>query len=99
MGCARPVLQFKLEAVIKMSWRQNFQAILALMIISSFICCQRTISATDTGIEGVITISPAHPGPTREGVANSAPLANVKFAVENDKGEAVSFTTDEQGRF
>ena len=27
------------------------------------------------------------------------PLANASFVVQNDKGEAASFTTDQQGRF
>ena len=52
-----------------------------------------------TGIQGVITISPIHPGPVREGVASSAPLANVDFTVANEKGPVTSFTTDAQGHF
>jgi hypothetical protein len=53
----------------------------------------------ETGIEGVITISPAQPGPIRADTPGSKPLANVTFAVENEKGEVASFTTDDQGRF
>ncbi|HEY4285281.1 MAG TPA: carboxypeptidase-like regulatory domain-containing protein [Chthoniobacterales bacterium] len=93
------MLQFKLEAVIKTSLRQNLQAILALVMVFSFSCCQRTMSATDTGFEGAITISPAHPGPTREGISNSAPLTNALFDVANEKEVISSFTTDEKGRF
>jgi hypothetical protein len=52
-----------------------------------------------SGIEGVITISPAKPGPIRADAAGSVPLANATFAVANDKGEVASFTTDDQGRF
>ncbi len=50
-------------------------------------------------MEGVITISPTQPGPTRAGAPGSQPLANTTFVVENEKGEVASFTTDEQGRF
>ena len=56
-------------------------------------------SAEESGIEGVITISPANPGPIRADAAASIPLANATFVVENKNGEATSFTTDGQGRF
>lgn len=52
-----------------------------------------------SGVEGVITVSPAQPGPTRLGAAESIPLPNATFGVENEKGEVASFTTDDQGRF
>ena len=44
-------------------------------------------------------VSPAHPGPTREGVANSKPLAATTFVVTNQTGAVTEFTTDDQGRF
>jgi hypothetical protein len=53
----------------------------------------------ESGIEGVIMISPARPGPIRADEPGSVPLANATFAVENNNGEVASFTTDEQGRF
>ena len=56
-------------------------------------------SAGESGIEGVITISPANPGPIRADGAGSIPLANATFVVENKNGGATSFTTDGQGRF
>ena len=57
-------------------------------------------SAGEAGIEGTITISPTHGGPTRIGVSNSRPLASTEFAVQNEKGEAAgSFKTDNQGHF
>jgi hypothetical protein len=55
--------------------------------------------APESGIEGVITISPAQPGPVRANAPDSKPLANTTFAAENEKGEVTSFTTDEQGHF
>ncbi len=59
----------------------------------------QTPPESGTGIEGVITVAPFHPGPSREGVSDSGPLAKVAFAVENEKGIVTSFTTDDQGRF
>jgi hypothetical protein len=55
--------------------------------------------AGESGIEGVITISPANPGPIRADAPASKPLANATFAVEKNNGEVTSFTTDDQGRF
>ena len=59
----------------------------------------QTPSGAETGIEGVITISPTQAGPIRDDSPASRPLANAAFAVENDKGQAASFTTDGQGHF
>jgi Prealbumin-like fold domain len=59
----------------------------------------QTPSAGESGIEGVITISPANPGPTRIDAAASMPLAKATFAVEKHNGEVTSFITDDQGRF
>jgi hypothetical protein len=59
----------------------------------------QTPSAGESGIEGIITISPANPGPTRVDAPASIPLANATFAVEKNNGEVTSFITDEQGRF
>ena len=52
-----------------------------------------------SGIQGTITISPVHGGPSRPGIANSKPLANATFIVENEKGAVASFVTDGQGQF
>src|SRR6266545_179628 len=59
----------------------------------------QTPSAGESGIEGVITISPANPGPVRADAPGSVPLANATFAVEKNNGEVTSFTTDDQGHF
>jgi hypothetical protein len=59
----------------------------------------QTASGSETGIEGVITITPSQPGPIRADAPSSQPLANVAFVVQNDKSEVASFTTDDQGRF
>jgi hypothetical protein len=62
-------------------------------------CAGQTPSEGQSGIEGVITISPAKPGPIRADAPASVPLANATFAVENKNGEATSFRTDDNGRF
>jgi len=76
---------------------------LEIILMASFIACSisagQSPTASETGIEGTIGISPSHPGPTREDEADSAPLANITFAAENESGTATTFTTDEKGRF
>lgn len=57
------------------------------------------MTTNESGIEGVITVSPAHGGAVRVGEQSSRPLANVPFVVANDKGPMIEFTTDDQGRF
>ena len=63
------------------------------------VCVGQTPSGVETGIEGLITISPTQPGPIRADSPGSKPLANAAFVVENEKGEVASFTTNDQGRF
>ncbi len=53
----------------------------------------------ETGIEGVIIISPIHGGPVRPGIASSKPLMNTTFVVSNATSAVAEFTTDDQGRF
>lgn len=57
------------------------------------------MTTSESGLEGVITISPAHGGAIRVGEQNSKPLANVPFVVANDNGAIAEFTTDGQGQF
>jgi hypothetical protein len=54
---------------------------------------------TGAGVEGTITIGPAHAGPTKLGEPGSKPFANATFEVKNESGVVTSFTTDDQGRF
>ena len=73
--------------------------ILALLAMSASLSFGQTPSESATGIEGVITVSPSRPGPTRRDISDSAPLAKTTFAVESKDGVVASFTTDEQGGF
>ena len=70
-----------------------------LFIVSVVLSPGQMPSESGTGIEGVVTVGPIHPGPAREDIPNSAPLANTTFVVENEKGIVTPFTTDNQGRF
>src|SRR5260370_31757129 len=73
--------------------------VLMLLTMSAVFSAAQSSSGADTGIEGVITISPTQPGPIRADTPGSQPLANTAFVVENQNGEVASFTTDDQGRF
>ena len=59
----------------------------------------QTPSVGESGIEGIITISPSQPGPSRSDASDSTPLSNTAFVVKDSKGEVTSFTTDAQGQF
>ena len=78
---------------------ETFSTVLAFLIMSALFSPGQTPSGAETGIEGVITISPTQAGPVRDDSPASRPLANAAFAVENEKGQAASFTTDAQGHF
>jgi hypothetical protein len=73
--------------------------ILMLLGMSSLLGRGQTPSPAQTGLEGVITISPIRPGPARIDMPDSGPLASIAFAVANEKGPVTSFVTDAQGRF
>lgn len=81
-----------------MQLRTFLIAIAALIMSSGFLSAQ-TQSGSETGIQGVIAISPIKAGPVRADAPSSRPLANTAFVAENQKGEVASFTTDGQGRF
>jgi hypothetical protein len=77
-----------------------FSVALAGLIMCVGFLQGQTQSDSETGIEGVITINPWHPGPIKADEAVAKPLANSAWVVKNDKGEeATEFTTDAQGRF
>jgi hypothetical protein len=88
----------QLEAVSVNLPMQGFSIALAVLIMCAGFLPGQTQSGSETGIEGVITLNPARPGPVRADSPVS-PLANTAFAVETQKGEIASFTTDNEGRF
>ena len=70
-----------------------------LIVMAVCASAGQTPSGGESGIEGVINVSPARPGPVRVDEAGSVPLANATFAVEDNDGEVTSFTTDDKGHF
>jgi hypothetical protein len=78
---------------------RRFSIVVAVLIMCASFLPGETQSGSETGIEGVITISPIQAGPVRADAPSSRPLANTAFVVENQKGEVASFTTDRDGRF
>jgi hypothetical protein len=52
-----------------------------------------------TGIAGLVTMSPAHGGPVRQGEDDSAPAREKLFVISSGEKVVRSFSTDEQGRF
>ncbi|MFL6501611.1 MAG: hypothetical protein ACJ8LL_12955 [Candidatus Udaeobacter sp.] len=78
---------------------RNLLTAFGLIVMAVCVSTGQIPSAGQSGIQGVITISPANPGPTRIGAAASMPLAKLTFAVEKNNNEVASFITDEQGRF
>lgn len=75
-----------------------------LLAITSIALVTQTTNAgtsdTPSGIEGTVTVSPIHGGPSRLGVPDSAPFANASFFVESAAGgQVATFQTDEKGHF
>ena len=57
--------------------------------------------AGNTGITGMVLVTPVRPGPIRAGSESptAAPLPNAKFRVKSKEGAVTSFTTDTAGHF
>lgn len=74
-------------------------ALLLLAMSSAFLPTQIP-AEPQSGIEGVITVSPWRAGPVRADEPASIPLANATFVVQTEANAVASeFTTDAQGRF
>ena len=73
---------------------------LTLPLMSGTFSFAESEAGRDTGIEGIVKVSPIRPGPIKKGSeVLSAPLPNAIFTVANEKGVVASFTTDGEGRF
>jgi len=73
--------------------------VVLLALFSRFVLAETPKAESETGLEGVISVSPIHGGPSREGVPDSGALANTAFVVEKKNDVVASFRTDDQGRF
>jgi hypothetical protein len=81
--------------------RKKVRLFLALLFTYGSVSFGQMEPDRGTGIEGVIMVSPARPGPIRAGsdLHNAVPLPHAVFTVGNEKGVVTSFTTDSEGRF
>jgi len=85
---------------MKVKAKRSVVAVVMLLgSFSSFALAETPSVEAGSGIEGVILVGPAMPGPAREGMPESKPVPNVTWTVQNQKGEVASFTTDGEGRF
>ena len=78
--------------------------VVAISLLFLIVCASvaRSESKTgNTGITGVIMVTPIRPGPVRAGSESpgAAPLANATFTVTSDSGAVTRFTTDAIGCF
>jgi len=73
---------------------------LLLLAMSSVFLPMQIPAEPQSGVEGVISVSPWHPGPVRIDEPTSKPLANATFVVQTEANAvAFEFTTDGDGRF
>jgi len=81
-------------------WRLITAVILLLVIV----CTRATRSESktgNTGIAGVVMVTPIRPGPIKKGSESpeAAPLPSATFTVTSDAGAVTRFTTDAMGHF
>ena len=78
--------------------------VVTLNLLFLTMCASVTLSeskAGNTGITGVIMVSPIRPGPVKKEseFPKEAPLPNAAFTVTSDSGAVTRFTTDTMGHF
>jgi carboxypeptidase family protein len=81
-------------------WLRAVAVSLLLLIVCASVA--RSESKTgNTGITGVIMVTPIRPGPVRKGseLPTAAPLPNATFRITSDEGVVTTFTTDTAGHF
>ena len=82
-----------------MSHRSHCVAALFFALTLSAVADSPTPNPMSSGIEGVILVSPSHPGPLRKDSPGPAPAGNVTFVVLKADAKVASFTTDPEGHF
>src|SRR4030095_15636888 len=76
------------------------KVVLVLVAMSSAFLPMQIPAEPQSGIEGVISVSPWHGGPVRADEPASKPLANATFLGQPEANSiATEFTTDAEGRF
>ena len=56
-------------------------------------------SSENSGVEGVIFVSPSRPGPIRKDAPSRAPARDVQFVVTSGSAKVAAFKTDGEGHF
>jgi hypothetical protein len=78
-------------------------SLIVFLVFAGFCCAQTSptpsVGTSEAGIEGVIKMSPTHPGPIRIGEPGSGPVPNVTFVVSGETSATTEFTTDKEGHF
>ena len=78
-------------------WRR----VVAVSLLFLIVCASVESKTGDTGISGVIMVTPIRPGPIKRGSESptAAPLPNAQFRVTGKEGAVTTFTTDTAGHF
>lgn len=72
----------------------------ALAKILLLACAHATAATITTGVTGIVSVSPAHPGPQRIGESGRAPMAGVAVHVRDAHQRVVArVVTDAEGKF
>jgi uncharacterized membrane protein len=81
-------------------WRCVVGVSLLFLIVCASVA-RSDSKAGNTGITGVVLVTPIRPGPIRAGseTPTAAPLPNAKFSVTSDETLVTTFMTDADGRF
>jgi hypothetical protein len=82
-----------------MSRRSTFCLVALLIAVIIPMATAQTSTPAQSGIEGVIMVSPNRPGPIRKDQPSAGPAGNVEFVVKKAEVRVASFTTDAEGRF
>jgi hypothetical protein len=77
----------------------KFWRLLGIASMSFVVHSMNAETSATGGIEGDVTVSPIHGGPSRQGVPDSGPMPNTSFLVETAAGTVATFKTDEKGHF
>ena len=81
-------------------WRRVVTISLLFLIVCASVA-RSDSKAGNTGITGVVLVTPIRPGPIRAGseAPTAGPLPNATFRVTNNEGVVTTFTTDTAGHF
>src|SRR4051794_5133229 len=73
--------------------------IAAILSLVPVIATAQTSDPEQSGVEGVIMLSPSRPGPIRKDAPRTAPAGDVEFVVRRGDERITSFKTDAEGGF